>query len=288
MPRSQLTGRLEPAQVAHQLQVHPAPWPVGGPRATVGDIPLACVTLEDTKRAIVEAVDRGPRPPLHLVTVNLDHLALASQDTAFGDVIRGCELPVADGMGAVWLSRLQPEGPAVPERVTGATLTEWMVDGGIADASLFLLGSTAEVLDRVQSRAGAASVRIAGTATPPRLVFQSAQLSLQLVRRINAARPDVLLVALGAPLQEVWIDRWRDQLDVSVAMGVGGSFDMAAGLQRRSPEALQRMGLEWLYRLSREPRRLWQRYLLRDVPFLLHGCARSLTARIAAASSPGR
>jgi N-acetylglucosaminyldiphosphoundecaprenol N-acetyl-beta-D-mannosaminyltransferase len=254
----------------------------------VGDIPLACVTLEDTKRAIQAAVEQGPRPPMHLVTVNLDHLALASQDTAFGDVIRGCELPVADGMGAVWLSRLQPEGPAVPERVTGATLTEWMVDGGMADASFFLLGSTTEVLDLLQARARSASARIAGTATPPRLVFQSAQLSLQLVRRINATRPDVLLVALGAPLQELWIDRWRDQLDVSVAMGVGGSFDMAAGLQRRSPEALQRMGLEWLYRLSREPRRLWQRYLLRDVPFLLHGFARFLTARIASASTSGR
>jgi N-acetylglucosaminyldiphosphoundecaprenol N-acetyl-beta-D-mannosaminyltransferase len=246
------------------------------------------VTLEDTKRAIAGAVEREPRPPMHVVTVNLDHLALASRDTAFGDVIRSCELPVADGMGAVWLSRLQPEGPAVPERVTGATLTEWMLDGGLDDASLFLLGSTAEVLDRVQARARGSSVRIAGTATPPRLVFQSTQLSLQLIRRINATRPDVLLVALGAPLQELWIDRWRDQLDVSVAIGVGGSFDLASGLQRRSPEALQRMGLEWLYRLSREPRRLWQRYLLRDVPFLAYGFARFLTARLTSASSAGR
>ena len=86
---------------------------------------------------------------------------------------------------------------------------------------------------------------------------------------ICAAKPDILLVGLGAPKQEKWIVANKDRVEVPVSIGVGGSFEMASGFIRRAPVWMQKTGLEWAYRLLQEPRRLWNRYVQRDVPYLL-------------------
>ena len=86
---------------------------------------------------------------------------------------------------------------------------------------------------------------------------------------IRAAKPDILLVGLGAPKQEKWIAANREKINVPVSIGVGGSFEMAGGIVRRAPVWMQKSGMEWAYRLMQEPRRLWDRYVRRDVPYLL-------------------
>jgi hypothetical protein len=110
-------------------------------------------------------------------------------------------------------------------------------------------------------------------------VFESDLQSARIVDQINQSDADVLLLALGPPLQEIWIERWLDRLEVEVAIGVGASLDFAAGTRPRAPIAWQRLGVEWLYRLLREPRRLWKRYLRRDVPFFVAEGWRSVMAR---------
>jgi N-acetylglucosaminyldiphosphoundecaprenol N-acetyl-beta-D-mannosaminyltransferase len=243
----------------------------------VAGVDFAPLSIEETKALLEGAVRRRERPALRVATVNLDHLALARQDDDFRRVLLDSELAVADGKGPMWLARLG--GERIPARVTGADLTVWLLDGGLPGASLYLLGSTPEVIEAVSERASEHGVRIVGSATPGRRFFEDDGLSEPLVRSISRTSPDVLLVALGAPAQERWIHRWHRELGVAVAIGVGGSLDFAAGAQKRAPAGFQRAGLEWLYRLCHEPRRLFGRYVRRDIPFLVAEGCRTLGSR---------
>jgi N-acetylglucosaminyldiphosphoundecaprenol N-acetyl-beta-D-mannosaminyltransferase len=239
---------------------------------TVGGVALDRLTADSARRRIADAVTAGTRPPLHVATVNVDFLAIADRDPELRAVLNRCGLTLVDGMPVVWLTRVLRR--PVPERVTGADLTAWLIDGGLGGIRLFLLGATDEVLRSTTARAEAHGVTIAGTSSPSRRAVtgangQEADGPTALVDEINRSRADILLVALGAPLQELFIARHLESLDVGVAIGVGGSLDFLAGRQARAPEAFRRLGLEWLYRLIREPRRLWRRYLARDAPYLL-------------------
>lgn len=99
------------------------------------------------------------------------------------------------------------------------------------------------------------------------------------MERVRQSRPDILLVAFGAPDQERWIATYRDQLGVPLCIGVGGALDILAGRVRRAPIWMQRSGLEWAYRLGQEPRRLWKRYLLHDMPVFFRLMRQSRAAR---------
>jgi N-acetylglucosaminyldiphosphoundecaprenol N-acetyl-beta-D-mannosaminyltransferase len=205
--------------------------------------------------------------------VNLDFLALAERDPGFRDTLNRVNLACVDGHGVRWLARVA--GLLIPERVAGSDLTTWLLEGGIPEARIFLLGSTPDVLTEVSRRAAANGVAVAGCASPPRDVVVSPQRSAALVDEVNQAAPDIVLVALGAPLQEEWIARHRADLDVAVAMGVGASLDFLAGAVTRAPVAIQRIGLEWLYRLAGDPARLWGRYVRRDIPYFVREAFRS-------------
>jgi N-acetylglucosaminyldiphosphoundecaprenol N-acetyl-beta-D-mannosaminyltransferase len=256
----------------------PSPFPTLPGTVRVSTVRLAEATTPEVRRLIREAVSVRARPTVQISTVNLDHLALARRDAGFRAVLRRSTVCLADGVGPILLGRLQ--GRRIPERVAGADVTAWLVDGGLPGIRLFLLGGTPGVVERVAERATAAGAMVAGSATPPRQAFEHPRSSSRLVQEVNAANPDVLLVALGAPLQETWIQRWAWNLDVSVAIGVGGSLDFMGGRQQRAPRAFQRIGCEWLYRLASDPVRLWRRYVGRDLPFLATESVRVVAARL--------
>jgi N-acetylglucosaminyldiphosphoundecaprenol N-acetyl-beta-D-mannosaminyltransferase len=133
----------------------------------------------------------------------------------------------------------------------------------LAERRLFLLGgedgTAALAAERLVQRYP--HLHIAGTYEPPRAALANMDHE-EILHRIAATRPDVLLVALGHPKQDLWIANHRDRLNVSVAVGVGCTFDLIAGRRHRAPSLMQRLGLEWLYRLFREPRRLGRRYVI--------------------------
>ncbi len=108
---------------------------------------------------------------------------------------------------------------------------------------------------------------VVGTYSPPVMSWDERAHDEDTLARIREAKPDILFVAFGAPKQELWLDAVRDRLGVPVGIGVGAAFDFAAGTVKRAPRWLQRAGLEWLFRLSQEPRRLWRRYLFVDPRF---------------------
>lgn len=200
-----------------------------------------------------------------VATVNVDFLRLAQQDTGFQGIVNGADLVLADGMPLVWASRRGPT--PLPCRVTGVDMI--MACAQLAAArgySIFLLGAAPGVAHRAAEvlKERFPGLRIAGTYSPPNL--EVADQDDTCVHIVRAARPDMLFVAFGAPKQEQWIRLHRAYLNVPVCMGVGGSFDMLAGNVRRAPLWVQRHGLEWFYRLVQEPRRLWKRYIVHDLP----------------------
>jgi N-acetylglucosaminyldiphosphoundecaprenol N-acetyl-beta-D-mannosaminyltransferase len=203
-----------------------------------------------------------------IVTVNLDFLRAARGDSEFRDLINHSDLAVADGMPVVWLSRLRRS--RIPDRITGFDLIEMACAIASADGlGVFLLGAgpgVAEAAARELTRRYR-GLRIAGIYAPPIGAFTGAE-EARMVAAIRGAGRCVLFVAFGAPKQDRFIRAHLRECDVPLAIGVGCAFDVLAGAVPRAPRALQRLGLEWAWRLAMEPRRLWRRYLVYDAPLL--------------------
>jgi N-acetylglucosaminyldiphosphoundecaprenol N-acetyl-beta-D-mannosaminyltransferase len=233
---------------------------------TVGGVCIHAITEDEVKDWLRSNTARPHGGTRTVATVNLDHLAIARRDPDFLSSLNQADLALADGVGVLLLSSVG--GRRLPARVAGSDLTAWLVRGGLPGISLYLLGSTWDVHQSVRTEAARHGVRVVGTSAPARSVLESDAGSAEVVDHVRRSNADVLLVALGAPRQEKWIVKWRDQLGVAVAMGVGGSLDFIAGRQRRAPVSFQRLGLEWTYRMVTQPGRLTRRYLLVDTPYL--------------------
>jgi N-acetylglucosaminyldiphosphoundecaprenol N-acetyl-beta-D-mannosaminyltransferase len=204
--------------------------------------------------------------PRQVVTVNLDFLRLARSSTEFRDVLNSADLALPDGMPLVWASKIARKG--VPCRVAGIDLVEGICAAGAQRGhSVFLLGArhgvalnaSVEIMRRYPG------IRIAGTYSPPVGVWSDLE-EHRIRDMIIDAAPDVLLVALGAPRQDAGIAANRDALGVPASIGVGCSCDVISGKASRAPRIMRNLGFEWLYRLVHDPRRLWRRYVLHDMP----------------------
>ncbi|HEY4386966.1 MAG TPA: WecB/TagA/CpsF family glycosyltransferase [Ktedonobacteraceae bacterium] len=200
-----------------------------------------------------------------VVTVNPEFVVAAQKNLPFRQAINEAALVVADGMGIVWGTRFLRT--PVPERITGTDLLPQIARLCASHGyRLYLLGAVPGVAEIAASRLQelAPGVQIVGTfAGSPAPAEEDAILEL-----LRAAAPDIICVAYGAPAQELWIKRNLERLPAGIAMGVGGAYDFLAGRQRRAPLLMQRTGLEWLYRLYREPAR-WRRMLALPVAALL-------------------
>jgi N-acetylglucosaminyldiphosphoundecaprenol N-acetyl-beta-D-mannosaminyltransferase len=225
-------------------------------------VPVCAVTMEQTLTWIAEAIAHRER--LRIGVVNAAKLVNMRRDTALRQDVLSSDLIVADGMAVVWASRLL--GRPVPERVTGIDLMLGMLRRGAAMGHrVYCLGATQEVVDRVATRIAAdyPGLVLAGCHHG----YFSPDEESVIAAAIAGAHVDILLVAMTSPRKEHFMARWGDQLGVPVCHGVGGSFDILAGKVRRAPERWQRLGLEWLYRVRQEPRRLWRRYLVTNTVF---------------------
>jgi N-acetylglucosaminyldiphosphoundecaprenol N-acetyl-beta-D-mannosaminyltransferase len=228
-------------------------------RVTLFGVPVDNLTLAETVDRIEEMIRRGPTHQ-HVV-VNVDKIVKLQRDPALRDAILGCDLINADGQPVVWASRLL--GRPLKERVTGVDLFDALIDRcGAKGFRPYLLGARQEVVDKV---AGLLKPRVelAGW----RNGYWSKEEEAGVVDGIRQTKPDVLFVAMSSPKKEFFLNRWKTELQVPFVMGVGGTFDVVAGMVGRAPVWMQRGGLEWLYRLGQEPRRMWRRYLVEDMAF---------------------
>lgn len=175
------------------------------------------------------------------------------------------DMAVADGMSVVWA--LRALGRPVPERVAGIDLmTSLLAAGSTERLRVYLLGARQEVLDVLVRECGRRypGVVIAGA----RNGYFTADDHAAVVEEIRASKPDMLFVGMPSPFKDVFCQRHRDRLDVPVIVGVGGSFDVVAGFVKRAPTAMQVMGLEWAWRLMKEPGKLWKRYFTTNTEFI--------------------
>lgn len=241
------------------------------------------VSLEEAASQLISYINsRGNGSGSRYVcTVNVDFLAKAygldwsePYDPELVDLYRKSEFVTCDGAPLLWLSRLL--GSPIKERVTGTDLIPRLITLLAKNhKTLFLLGGSENInkVAGVVLEAMHPELRIVGRASPAVATEGEGLLSIAeqdewLVKEINRTAPDVLLIAFGNPKQEKWFDRVRQSLNVPVSIGVGGAFDIIAGAHARAPVWMQRGGLEWLYRLLQEPKRLWKRYFIDSWMFL--------------------
>ncbi len=225
-------------------------------------IPVAALTMEQTVAQVGRAI--ADRTRLQIGVVNAAKIVNMHGDPGLRADVLSSDVVLADGMAVVWASRVL--GQSLPERVAGIDLMHAMLaHGNRLGWRVFCLGATAHVLERALQ---------AFRTTYPHVEFVGAQHGYfaadeepALAARIAASKPDILLVAMTSPRKEQFLARWSPVMGVPVCHGVGGSFDVVAGKVRRAPAAWQRLGLEWLYRVKQEPRRLWKRYLVTNALF---------------------
>lgn len=234
------------------------------PAVAVAGVEFEPVTREQAARLVVElAADGGAAL---VVTPNVDHAVLLQRDARFRAAYDRAWLRLCDGAPLLALSRMC--GHQVPERVTGSDLLG-DVCGRSADEGLkiFIAGGAPAVLSEAVARLRLRfpTLRITGHSPPWHFEGTAAEDELQL--RLAEERPDIVMVCFGAPRSEIWAAR-QQECHPAVYLCVGAAVDYAAGAQRRAPGWVQRVGMEWFYRLLQEPRRLWRRYLVRDSAFI--------------------
>lgn len=241
----------------------PAAW--REPPATVRllGLKLSCMTYRETLVWLDRNVLRTPGQRVCAFSANADQTVRCHAEPEFRRMYDEAGLVVPDGMALVWASRLL--GEALPERVTGIDLMQGLCELAARNRyRCFLLGSRPPVL--------AAAVHNLRARYPGLLICGSHSGYFSddsaVVEAVNAAQPEIVFVGMGSPRQEAWLQRNFPRLHCPLALPVGGAFDVLAGRLRRAPLPVQKLGMEWLWRMLQEPRRLGRRYLLDDSRFL--------------------
>jgi N-acetylglucosaminyldiphosphoundecaprenol N-acetyl-beta-D-mannosaminyltransferase len=225
-------------------------------------VPIDALAMEEVlDRVHKTIVGRGR---LQIGVVNAAKLVLMRRDQTLRADVLSCDIILADGVAVVWASRLL--GRPLPERVAGIDLMLGMLRRGDEHGyRVYCLGASDDVLATAVDRMTTdyPHVEVVGRHHG----YFTLDEEPAIVEGIAEAKPDILLVAMSSPKKEGFLARWSGQLGVPVCHGVGGSFDILAGKVHRAPVAWQRLGLEWLYRVYQEPRRLWRRYLVTNTVF---------------------
>lgn len=243
------------------------PEEVRADRVVIAGVPIDNLTMSEAMDAIEAFIAEGR--PRTVVTPNVDHIVRIQKDAAFREAYEGASLVLADGMPLVWLSHLSGRG--LKEKVSGSDLFPLFCERAAANGHrLYFMGgrpgAAQAAADILKDRH--AGLQVVGIDCPPMGFEKDPAANAMVIQRIRDARPDVLFVGLGTPKGELWIHRYHTDCEVPVSIGIGGSFDLVAGIVRRAPRVLQRLGMEWCWRLMLEPRRLFRRYVVDDLPFL--------------------
>lgn len=233
------------------------------------------IDLDGAVDRIADWIDHPSDVTRIVVATGFHGLWVAQQDPRFLRILNSADLFCPDGIAPVWISRLQ--GDALPARVPGPSLMAAVLDAANEQGfSSFFYGDSNETLEALKGRLEQRfpGHRIAGMRSPPFRALDAAE-NEAMVQEINAARPDILWVALGLPKQEIWIEEHRKQLKVPVVIAVGAAFGFLSGRVSRTPKWIGDAGFEWAWRLAAEPKKLWRRDLI-DGPRFLVRVARDL------------
>ncbi len=229
---------------------------------------ISNVTLRDVFDAVDRRVDA--REPGYIVTPNVDHICMCQDTPLFRRVYQEAFMVLADGMPLVWASRML--GKPLRQKISGSDLVFWLGEHAARKGHrVFYLGAAEGVAEAAAKVLGQRypGLEVAGVYSPPLGFEEDPVESERAIERVRACAPDICFLALGSPKQEIWAWKNVARTGVPVMIGVGGALDFVTGRQSRAPVFLQKVSLEWLWRLCHHPIRLWRRYLLRDSRFLM-------------------
>lgn len=246
-------------------------------RETILGVEVQAQTYEHALSRFLETATAGRRLRAHFVTVH--SLTESARNHALRGVFASSAMVCTDGMPIVWVARLR--GARTAERVCGPDVMLSLCDRGrsVGLRHYFLGGrpGTPESLaERLTARYP--GLIVVGTMSPPFREL-SADKDQALVDTVNLAKPDVLWIGLGSPKQEFWAAEHEAALEVPLILPVGAAFDFHSGRLRRAPRWMRRLGLEWLFRLAMEPRRLFRRYLTTNARFVVLVCREEMSRR---------
>ena len=222
------------------------------------------LTLDETVTEVERIIASGV--PTQHVVVNASKVNLMEGDSELAKIVNACPLINADGASIVWAAKKL--GVPLTERVTGIDLFLRMVEiAAEKDYAIYLFGAREEVVTKVRAifEKEYPGIRIVGTCNG---YFAEAD-EPQIVADMAASGADMMFVAFSSPKKEYWVHKYLDAIGIPFVMGVGGSFDVVAGVTDRAPKWMQDHGLEWFYRFAQEPRRLWKRYIIGNAKFVL-------------------
>ncbi len=222
------------------------------------------VSMEDTLEHCEEYIRSGV--PHQIVVVNVAKLVKAKTDTQLRRIINNADLVGADGMPLVWLSRYMKD--PIPSRVNGTDLMGKLVERAAERGhSIYFLGAKQEVVRTVvdKYKAQYPELKVAGY----RDGYFTEEEEPQVAEEIRESGADIIFLAFGSPKKEKFVSKWLYKMNVPVVHGVGGSFDVVAGITKRAPLWMQNWGLEWFFRFTQEPGRMWKRYLITNTGFAL-------------------
>ncbi len=269
MGKKAATLRTEAERAHFWHSNHPSPGVSAAPvvRSTRDELlglPFDAVTM-DAAVAHCLALCRARRASHTVITANASHLCMMRRDPELAQACRAGDLILADGMSVVW--SLRASGRRIPERVTGVDLmARLLAAAGKNRLRVYFLGAKPQVVKTLVERARKENpgIEIAGF----RDGYFKPEEHESIIEEIRSSGAHMLFVGMPTPFKETWCERHRDRLSVPVIVGVGGSFDVLAGFIKRAPQWVQSLGLEWLWRLLMEPRKLWRRYLTTNSEFI--------------------
>lgn len=222
------------------------------------------LTMDETVSEVDEIIKR--KVPTQHVVINASKINLMNKDEELTNIINSCPIINADGASILWAAKKL--GISLKERVTGIDLFEELLKlSNVKKYRIFLFGAKQEVVEKVKQiiEEKYPNVVIAGIKNG---YFDQSK-EQEIVDMIKESKADMLFVAFSSPKKEFWVNKYLQEMDVPFCMGVGGSFDVVAGVTKRAPEWMQKSGLEWFYRFIQEPGRLFNRYIIGNLKFVL-------------------
>lgn len=207
------------------------------------------IDLDECTKKLIDAIDNDKK--IFVVTPNPEIVMLAQNDNEFKNVLDSADIVIPDGIGIVLASKLNKI--KIKKRVAGYDLVQKFFSMS-KNYKIYFLGSTSEIIQLAQQNMSKKfpNINIVGVHNG---FFDD---DTEIIEQINSLKPDVLLVGMGAPKQEKWIFKYKDQINAKIFIGVGGSFDVMSGKIKRAPVIFQKLGLEWFHRLIKQPKRFFR------------------------------
>jgi N-acetylglucosaminyldiphosphoundecaprenol N-acetyl-beta-D-mannosaminyltransferase len=205
-----------------------------------------------------------------IVTFNLEFYRNALINKNFYSVCQNADLVIPDGISIIHLLKLKHKKRVT--RITGNEIFDLILSlGNEIPLKIAFVGSTSQVIENLKSKVSInyPGCKIVAAISPSYFFENKEEENNKVLQQLVNSKPDVLFLALGNPRQELWLNKYKEQIGSKLNVGVGAVFDFYTGQKRRSPELLQKLALEWAWRLFQEPRRLFKRYLIEGIPFYI-------------------